>query len=114
MGGNGERRRSVRLGKAISPGSRVNRGLPGGPAVAIRRFLLRSWRILHEWEACTAERQIPWDGRDVLGYRADERCVTIANAVVGGWRAALDTGRDELEPVRVGVIEVVRRGVARR
>lgn len=56
---------------------------------------------LHKWGVYTPERRMPWDGEDAFRYLADERYLTIVNAVVSGWCAVLDSDRDLLEPVRV-------------
>lgn len=56
---------------------------------------------LHGWGLFTPERQISWDGEDAFHYQADQRYLTVVNAVLKGWCAILDTNRDELEPIRV-------------
>lgn len=56
---------------------------------------------LHDWGLFTPERQVRWIGEGPFSYRPDERYLTIVHAVCEGWCAILDTGRDELVPIRV-------------
>lgn len=56
---------------------------------------------LHGWGLFSPQGQIDWDGKETLHYQAGQRYLTIVNSVLDGWRAVLNTERDELEPIRV-------------
>ena len=55
---------------------------------------------LHGWGLFTPEGQIAWDARQTFHYQADQRYLTVVNAVLDGWCAVMDTEADELEPIR--------------
>jgi hypothetical protein len=56
---------------------------------------------LHRWGLFTPERQIAWEGEETFRYQADQRYLTVVNAVRDGWCALMDGDRGELEPICV-------------
>lgn len=57
---------------------------------------------LHGWGAFTPERRLDWEGERTLELPRGERRLVVVNAVVNGWCAIVDTGREVLEPIRSG------------